>query len=217
MELDPAEIDAVLVSHEHADHIKGVGPLARKYGFPVWMTHGTWRNARCGEIPDLRLFSSHSARITIGDIEIKPFPVPHDAREPSQFVFSCEGLALGILTDAGSLTPHLISALDGVDALLLECNHDMDMLQNGPYSPRLKARVAGNYGHLSNSQAADLLSRIDHRRLQYLVIGHISEKNNTPQLAASALLEVVGDIQSRMRLLAQDDCSSWYQLGGCPG
>jgi len=210
--VDLGEIDAVLVSHEHADHIKGVGPLARKYGVPVWMTHGTWRNARCGDIPQLRLFSSHSQRIEIGDIRVKPFPVPHDAREPSQFVFSHQGLALGILTDAGSLTPHLVSALNGVDALLLECNHDLDMLKNGPYPPRLQARVSGDYGHLSNAQAADLLTRIDNRKLQHIVIGHISEKNNTPELAVGAVLQVAQDLESRMKLLVQDDCSNWYQL-----
>lgn len=212
--IDPAEIDAVLVSHEHADHVKGVGPLARKYGLPVWMTHGTWRNSRCGDIPDLRLFSSHSEKISIGDMVIKPFPVPHDAREPSQFVFSCRGLALGILTDTGSLTPHLVSALDGVDALLLECNHDTEMLRNGPYPPRLRARVGGDYGHLSNDQAADLLSRIDRQKLQHIVIGHVSEKNNTPELVSRAILRVLEDLGSRMKLLRQDDCSTWYQLAG---
>ena len=132
IEFDPREISAVLVTHEHLDHIKGVGPLARKYAMPIWMTHGTWRSARCGDIPDLRLFGSHTDAIQVGDITVSPYAVPHDAREPVQCTYAYEDLRLGILTDTGSLTPHLVNALDGVDALLLECNHDVEMLRNGP-------------------------------------------------------------------------------------
>lgn len=212
LDLGPADIDAVLVTHEHGDHIKGIGPLARKHELPVWMTHGTWRNAPCGDIPDLRLFGSHTPPFRIGDIEVTPFAVPHDAREPTQFTFSFRSQKLGILTDAGSFTPHVIAALSGVDALLLECNHDPQMLREGPYPPRLQQRVGGSYGHLSNDQAAKLLAQIDHGRLQHLVVGHVSEKNNSPELARRALETVCDTLSGRISLLCQDGGDSWFEL-----
>ena len=214
LQFDIRQIDAVLVTHEHADHVKGLGALARKCGMTVWMTHGTWRNVRCGDIPDLQLFGSHTSDFAIGDIRVTPYAVPHDAREPVQYTFSFKQKKLGILTDAGSLTPHLVATLDGVDALLVECNHDLDMLRDGPYPPRLQARVGGDYGHLSNQQAAQLLSMIDLTLLQYLVIGHISEKNNTPELALDAVLEHASDLEeeNRIILLKQGGSSGWFQL-----
>jgi len=210
LELAPDDLDAVLVTHEHGDHIKGVGPLARKYRMPVWMTHGTWRNANCGDIPELQLFGSHTPPFSIGDIEVTPFAVPHDAREPTQFTFSYRKLKLGILTDVGSFTPHVIASITGVDALLLECNHDVQMLQDGPYPPRLQERVGGNYGHLSNDQAAQVLAQIDHGRLQHLVIGHVSEKNNSADLARRTLAGVCESLNERLSVLEQGNVSGWF-------
>ncbi|WP_456405190.1 MBL fold metallo-hydrolase [Thiolapillus sp.] len=212
LDLGPESIDAVLVTHEHGDHIKGVGPLARKYRMPVWMTHGTWRNAPCGDVPELQLFGSHTPAFVIGDIEVMPFAVPHDAREPTQFTFTHQRLKLGILTDAGSFTPHVIAAIQDVDALLLECNHDAQMLRDGPYPPYLQERVGGSYGHLSNDQAALLLAQIDHGRLQYLVVGHISEKNNHPDLARESLVEVCASLSNRISMLHQDGGNGWFEL-----
>lgn len=210
--LRPEDIDALLVTHEHGDHIKGVGPLARKYQTPVWMTHGTWRSAPCGEVPELRLFGTHTPAFVIGDVTVTPFAVPHDAREPTQFTFSHRQLKLGILTDAGSFTPHVIAAIRDVDALLLECNHDAQMLRDGPYPPRLQQRVGGSYGHLSNDQAAQLLAQINHGRLQHLVVGHISEKNNHPDLARRSLEAVCTSLASRISLLCQDGGDGWFEL-----
>lgn len=212
IQFDPKDISAVVVTHEHLDHIKGVGPLARKYAMPVWMTHGTWRSARCGDIPELRLFGSHTEAIQIGDIRVAPHAVPHDAREPVQCTYTYNDLRLGILTDVGSLTPRLVDALNGVDALLLECNHDTDMLREGPYPPRLQARVGGSYGHLSNEQAVELLSRIDHRRLRHLVVGHLSEKNNAPQRVRDAVLGFSSALEEVFNLLEQDETSGWFTL-----
>ena len=212
LSFDVGDIDAILVTHEHMDHIKGVGPLARKYGMPVWMTHGTWRTARCGEIPELRLIGSHDGYFQVGDIQVAPYAVPHDAREPVQYICSYKQQRLGVLTDAGSITPNVVSALDGVDALLLECNHDLEMLRNGPYPPQLQARVGGRYGHLSNEQAAAFLSSIDHQRLRHLVVGHVSEKNNKPQLARDAILELSDSIESVLSVLVQDQVSDWFSL-----
>ena len=210
--VDPGDIDAILVTHEHADHMKGVGALARKYRMPVWMTHGTFRDARCGDIPDLHLFGTHTPAFRIGAIRVTPYAVPHDAREPSQFTFSDGERLLGLLTDAGSITPHMIERLHGVDALLLECNHDPRMLRDGPYPPRLQARVGGDYGHLSNEQAGSLLARIDSSRLQHLVLAHLSQKNNDPGLAEAAVLSVCDQVQECLSILSQDSCSDWFRI-----
>lgn len=195
------EISAILITHEHSDHINGVGPLARKYEIPVWATSGTFfadRQAvrdnyaeRIGESVDIHPICSHTA-IAIGDIEIQPFPVPHDAREPSQFVFGNGKKRLGLLTDVGSYTPHIEEQLSGCDALILECNHDKTLLEQGEYPPSLKQRVGGNLGHLSNRQAADILNRLDTSKLNSIVAAHLSEKHNTPIMAQQALSDVLG-------------------------
>ena len=211
--VDPADIDAVFVTHEHGDHMRGVGALARRYELPVWMSHGTWHAADFGKLPALQLFNSHCEPVQVGDVEISPVAVPHDAREPTQFVLRHRELSLGLLTDLGSLTPHLVRCYAELDALLLECNHDPQMLADGPYPPRLQARVGGNFGHLNNGQAADLLGRIDFRRLRYLVAAHLSEKNNAPELAEQALCAVDPAIAGILSLLCQDQVSDWFELG----
>jgi phosphoribosyl 1,2-cyclic phosphodiesterase len=212
LDLDPASLSAILVTHEHGDHMRGVGAVARRFGIPVWMSHGTWRAADFGAIADLRLFSGHGTHLRIGDALITPVPVPHDAREPTQFVFDHQGLRLGLLTDLGSITPRVLAAFAGADALLLECNHDPRMLAEGPYPPQLQARVGGRYGHLNNAQAADFVRRIDHQRLQHLVAAHLSEKNNAPELARTALEGVSGFLGPRLSLLLQDRPSDWYAI-----
>lgn len=184
-------ISAVLITHEHGDHINGVGALARKYAIPVWATGGTFSADRLGERVEMNRICSHTA-FAIGGIEVQPFPVPHDAREPSQFVFSNGDKRLGLLTDVGSGTPHLEQQLSGCDALILECNHDKALLDNGEYPLSLKRRVGGDLGHLSNAQAADILSRLDTTRLTQLIAAHLSEKHNTAPLAQAALADVMG-------------------------
>ena len=205
-------LSAVLVTHEHADHVRGVGPLARRYGIPVWTSSGTARAAALGDLPSLQAFASHGGAFRIGEVDVEPFAVPHDAREPCQFVFAAGERRLGVLTDAGRITPHIVASLRGVDALVLECNHDSDMLARGPYPPALRARVGGPLGHLSNAQAADLLQHVDHARLAHLVAGHLSEKNNHPELAAVALLAVSPALEARLSVLRQDSVSGWFQL-----
>jgi len=185
------KISAILVTHEHGDHINGVGALARKYAIPVWATGGTFSADRLGERIEMNRICSHTA-FAIGDIEVQPFPVPHDAREPTQFVFGNGDKCLGLLTDVGSRTAHLEQQLSGCDALILECNHDKTLLDNGEYPLSLKRRVGGDLGHLSNVQAADILGRLDNSKLTQLVAAHLSEKHNTPVLAQAALAEVLG-------------------------
>lgn len=210
--IDPAQIDAVFVTHEHGDHTRGVGPTVRGLKCPVWMSHGTWRARDYGDLPELNLFNSHDGPVQVGALEVLPVPVPHDAREPSQFVIQHRYTRLGLLTDLGSNTSYLIDCYRELDALVLECNHDTVMLAEGPYPQPLQARVGGAYGHLNNGQAADFLSTIEHSRLQHLVAAHLSEKNNSPELAIEALCRAVPDIAPRLTLLAQDEVSAWFEI-----
>lgn len=207
----PDSIDAILVTHEHSDHISGVARYSRRYGTPVWMTPGTEAMHQGGEVAELNFFSSHQS-FRIGDIEVEPFPVPHDAREPCQFVFSDSQQRLGLLTDVGSITRHMIEALEGVDALILEFNHDPDLLAEGPYPPGLKARVGGDFGHLSNGQAADLLGRIDLGRLKLLVAAHLSEKNNHPDLARQRVERALDGCDTRIHIASQSTGFPWETL-----
>ncbi|MGA7799396.1 MAG: MBL fold metallo-hydrolase [Gammaproteobacteria bacterium] len=207
---DPDALAAILVTHEHGDHISGVGRLARRYGIPVWMTAGTlavYRDERAG----VEIFNGHQA-FAIGDLQIHPFPVPHDAREPCQFVFSDGARRIGVLTDTGAPTDHIVRCLDGCDALLLECNHDSDMLADGHYPPALKARVGGRFGHLSNAQAAELMGRLDSRSLQHVAAAHLSEKNNTAQRARAALAAALDCETDWIAVADQEEGLGWREV-----
>lgn len=205
---DASLIDAILVTHEHSDHIRGVGPLARKHNIPVWTTRGTASRADWGNIAEVNHIDVHH-ELEINDICIQPFPVPHDAREPCQFVLSDGDKRLGILTDTGSLTSHIEEQLSGCDALVLECNHDEAMLASGPYPPSLKERVGGRFGHLSNRQSAQLLDKLDTSKLSYIVAAHLSEENNSPDLARWALSEVLGCEAKWVQVAKQDTVLDW--------
>ncbi|VAW76310.1 Metal-dependent hydrolases of the beta-lactamase superfamily I [hydrothermal vent metagenome] len=211
LDVAPDSIDAILVTHEHSDHISGVARYSRRFGTPVWMTPGTEAVHQGGDVAEMNVFSSHQS-FQLGDIEIQPFPVPHDAREPCQFVFSDGQSRLGLLTDVGSITRHMVEALDGLDAFILEFNHDPDMLAAGPYPAGLKARVGGEFGHLSNRQAADLLGRIDLRRLKLLVAAHLSEKNNCPELAREQLEDALDGCDADIHIADQSVGIPWKSL-----
>lgn len=190
--VDPASLDAILVTHEHSDHASGVAALSRKFEIPIHLSYGTHGTGRVDGGHDYSLFNSEE-ELCIGELAIKAVAVPHDAAEPCQFRFSWRDCTLGILTDLGSITPHVIENYSACQALLLEFNHDLPMLMDGAYPAHLKRRVAGDWGHLNNDQAADLLQRIDCARLRHLVVAHVSEKNNSRQLAEDA---VTGALQS---------------------
>ena len=189
IQLTPDQLTGILITHEHEDHAGGVFKLARKYRLPVWLTHGTLKmveRALPTEPLELRVIDSHSA-FNINEIEVTPFPVPHDAREPVQYTFSNGDKKLGVLTDTGCSTPHIQDMLSGCHGLVLECNHDIDMLMNGIYPMSLKQRVSGRLGHLDNVSAANILRKLDNQQLKHIVAAHLSEKNNTPELAITAL------------------------------
>ena len=206
-----ADINAILVTHEHADHIHGVGPFSRKYKTPVYLTPGTSDAKRLGNIPVLRHVNRHKP-FSIGSLDINPVAVPHDASEPCQYVISSGGFKVGILTDLGHITAFIRQQYARCDALLLECNHDLAMLANGPYPHGLRQRVASDQGHLNNEQAADLLTGIELERLQQLVIAHISEKNNHPDLAIKALNPVLKHWHGQLTLANQLNGFNWIQL-----
>jgi len=190
--LEPTDLNGIVVTHEHSDHIGGVTRFANKFNLPVWLTHGSLAYlSNLDQMPlDTRVIDSH-AGFAVGDLYIEPFPVPHDAREPIQFVFGDGQHQLGVLTDTGMITPHIEQMLSGCNALVLECNHDATLLANGPYPTSLKQRVGGRLGHLDNSAAADLLRSIDTQQLTHLVAAHLSQKNNLPELARAALAEAL--------------------------
>lgn len=208
----PDVLSGILVTHEHGDHVGGVFRLARKYGLPVWLTHGTWAACRESDVGlDLRIIDSHQP-LSIGDIEAQPFPVPHDAREPVQYVFAAAGCRLGVLTDVGEITPHVRAMLGACDGLVLECNHDAGMLARSAYPASLKRRIAGRHGHLENSAAARLLTQIDCSRLQHLVAAHLSERNNLPELAVGALAEALGCNREWVGVAGPESGFAWREI-----
>ena len=213
IDVNPQQLTAIVVTHEHSDHISGVGAVARKLDIPVWMTAGTARAAskRLGDVPRQNFFDPHTP-FSIGDIEIEPFPVPHDAHEPAQFVFKSGKSRLGILTDVGSSTSHIEQMLSSCDVLALECNHDLKMLQRGPYPQSLKDRVAGRLGHLSNEAAAELLGRINRSNLQQVVAVHLSETNNGPSLAQAALASAMGCRSDQIIVADQEEGLEWCNI-----
>jgi phosphoribosyl 1,2-cyclic phosphodiesterase len=209
--VEPSALGAIVVTHEHSDHLNGVARLARKYRIPVWMTRGTHAAWGDSDVPVLEFCCTHTP-FALGDIGLSPYPVPHDAREPCQFVFSDGRRRIGVLSDAGHITPHIRASLGGCDALLLECNHDPGLLAAGPYPDSLKQRVGGPLGHLSNGQAAALLGEIETGRLQHMVVAHISETNNRPALARAAVAGALNCAEDWIAVADQDAGLEWREV-----
>jgi phosphoribosyl 1,2-cyclic phosphodiesterase len=211
--LEPAGLSGIVVTHEHDDHIGGVARLARRYALPVWLTHGTLNGFEglFSGVQEVNVIEGYQS-FSVGDLLVEPFPVPHDAREPAQYVFSDGAKRLGVLTDTGTSTPHIESRLSRCHALVLECNHDRDMLAASSYPQRLRERIAGRFGHLDNAAAAALLGRLDNAGLQHLVAAHLSQENNRPELARAALSAALNCEPGWVAIADQVSGLDWRQL-----
>jgi phosphoribosyl 1,2-cyclic phosphodiesterase len=206
--LEPSAIRGILVTHEHGDHAGRVFDFAAAHGVTVHLTYGSLiaLEAEGKVIAGVKLSIITSREpFAVGDVEARPFTVPHDAREPVQFVLSDGAARLGVLTDIGVGTPHVVEMLSGLDALVLECNYDRDMLWNGGYPRWLKERIAGPFGHLDNEDSARLLAALDRSRLKHLIGAHLSQQNNKPELARRALARALACDESWVSLATQDD------------
>lgn len=184
----PKDLDGIVLSHEHQDHVRGCGTLCRRCGCPVYLSGGTLENLppQVGTLPHRRIFQSGSG-FTIGDLSVHPFAVSHDAGEPAGFVIEHDGCRLGICTDLGVATELVKARLAGCHGLVLEANHDMQLLIDGPYPWELKQRIRSRHGHLSNTDSFALLEHLHHARLQAVVFAHLSEVNNDPQLVHESI------------------------------
>jgi len=213
LNIQPQQLTAILVTHEHSDHISGVGPFARKHKLPVHSTAGTFLSGKFGDLPEHNFVNPHQS-FQLQDITVRPVPVPHDAKEPVQYVFVSEGKTLGVLTDLGSVSRHVVQQYSNLDALVLECNHCPELLANGPYPPSLKYRVGGDLGHLSNQQAAQFLSTLTQHseaEWQHLVLAHLSEQNNALDRVKKVLAEHLQKAQNA-HFACQRDGFDWLEI-----
>jgi len=217
--IEPEQLDAILVTHEHGDHVGGVFRLSRTHRIPAWLTHGTLAASvsdraltdAADELSLCRTVTPDQA-FEVGGLQIMPVSVPHDAREPVQYVIDDGRVKLGVLTDLGHGSAHVRRAYSGMDALVLECNHDSALLAAGSYPEVLKRRIAGPWGHLANDAAADLLASLDNRRLRVVVAAHLSEQNNSPELAQQALAGALQTDPESVRVADQETGFHWTEI-----
>ncbi|WP_447751851.1 MBL fold metallo-hydrolase [Pseudomonas nicosulfuronedens] len=205
--VEPGQLDAVLVTHEHSDHINGVELLARHHRIPVYLSAGTLQGMRKPVTPAGLLKGGD--RLVLKDLEVTAVSVSHDAREPLQYVFSDGRKRFGQLTDLGGATAQVLECYRGLDALIIEANHDTDMLARGPYPYPLKVRVGGQWGHLNNRQAAEIVAQLGWESLQHLVLAHLSEKNNSPQLARQSFVDTLGCDPDWLQVADQHSGLDW--------
>lgn len=204
-------LSAILVTHEHGDHALGVGRLSRRYQIPVCLTVGTFKAVADKQFAQTQ-FINLKQTLALGNLEVSPFAVPHDAREPCQFVISDGAVRLGVLTDTGSYTDAMLEQLNDLQGLMLECNYETEMLRRGPYPYTLKERLESRYGHLSNQQAVELLKQLKLDKLQSLVGCHLSEVNNLPEYAYAALCTGVGGDADGIKIANQLEGLGWQTL-----
>ena len=210
--LAASDIDAVFVTHEHGDHIGCAHSLSRRNRIPIWMSEGTWLATGGRDFEGLLNLARDDDEFSVGDISVQPFTVPHDAREPLQLRCTDGNRSLGVLTDLGHATAHVLARLSGVHALLLEFNHDSDLLANSAYPPFLKMRVGGNYGHLSNTAAAEIARAVLHDGLRHVVAAHLSEQNNRPEIVRRLMAQALGGQEEEMLTATAAEGSPWLDV-----
>lgn len=204
------QLSAILVTHEHADHVHGVGMLSRRYNLPVYLSTGTLRGLR--KPLEVAGLLGGGQQLQIGALTIDAVAVAHDALEPTQFVFSDGQRRFGVLTDLGSYCESIVHSYTGLDALMIEANHCRDLLARGHYPYFLKQRVGGERGHLNNHQAANLVSELGWQDLQHLVLAHLSSKNNLPHLARQCFVDTLGCDPDWLQLADQDSGLDWRHI-----
>ena len=209
----PAAIDGVLISHEHSDHIQGVGALARRYKLPVYANLATWQRAQhvVGVVDDLREFWTGNPFV-LKDLVVDPFSLPHDADDPVAFRLTWRRRSMAIVTDLGYSSQLVRERIKGCHLLVLEANHDDTMLKAGPYPWPLKQRIRGKSGHLSNLQSSQLLRDVAHDELEHVVLAHLSEINNHPDLARQTVQELMGSRGTQLSVASQREVSTWFLL-----
>ncbi len=210
-----AELDAIFITHEHGDHIGCARSVLKRHPIPIWMSQGTWlavQDPQWDALQSLVHRARDGQRIEWGNLQAQPFTVPHDAREPLQLRCSDGDRCLGLVTDLGHVTPHVVSALQGCHALQLETNHDTALLQQSAYPQFLKQRVGGAWGHLANEAAADMLQQVMHANLKHVIAAHLSERNNTPELARESLCRVLACDASDIEVASPTHGTPWFTV-----
>lgn len=210
--LVPTDITALFITHEHGDHIGCAHAFSRRHGTAVWMSEGTWMASGARDYEGRLNFARDGEAIEVGELMLQPFTVPHDAREPLQLRCTDGARHLGVLTDLGHATPHVIAQLAGLHALLLEFNHDVDMLAVSSYPPFLKQRVGGKWGHLSNNAASDIAQALCNSHLRHLVAAHLSEQNNKPEIVRQAMAQVLGANADEMLTANAAEGTPWLDV-----
>lgn len=210
--LQVTDINAIFVTHEHGDHIGCAPQLALRHGIPLWMSRGTHAAIGAPDLQGQLRTARDGQAIDLGGLQITPFTVPHDAREPLQITCTDGAVKLGVVTDLGHATAHVIAHLAGCDALMLESNHDSAMLEESSYPWFLKRRISGDYGHLSNAAAADIARAVTHSGLQHLVAAHLSEQNNRPDLVRELLSAATGRGLEGIVVAGPTSGTPWLQL-----
>jgi phosphoribosyl 1,2-cyclic phosphodiesterase len=210
LDVEPDSLHAIVLTHEHDDHLRGLVRFAERHDLTVHATYGTWRALGTAP-PRADAFDAHHP-LHLGGLTLEPFPVVHDAAEPCQLVVGDGRRRLGVLTDTGTVTPHIVEMLHACDGLLLECNHDPDMLRAGPYPFWLQQRIAGREGHLANAQAMELLRAIDTTRLQWVLAGHLSERNNSAEAVHTALAPALDGHEAVLEVLGPKGEERWCEL-----
>ncbi len=211
---EPADLSAIIVTHEHSDHAGSALTLAKRYRIPLWMSYGTFQSLG-KDFSGIELnFCRDGDSFSVNDFQVNAFTVSHDAREPLQFSVNDGRVKFGMLTDTGQVTPHISSALEGCDALMIECNYDEQMLEKSAYPYYLKKRISSIYGHLSNYCAAEFLNQLDLSRLKTIIGAHLSQNNNLPELAKASIDAVVGENTIDVAIATQEEGFGWIERSG---